>query len=399
MDVDEPPRAVSVPLQRAEQALLDKVNLRGAPHLHRQGLIGSSPVASLSAPSLTTGAPTSGVGFTNTGKSVSPTNSNPSLDELMSPCQESESGRSVDADNAPSIRMSVGSEPVFTGEVARTNNFQVTGVDQKPGAVVAGITKHSLLPCDTKGEAKAEPTPMRILEVPAQRVGGNDGDFDPGTNAKNSVIDYKLPRELHLDISPPLLSSYQNPICMVIQDMREQRMSLCQSLRQYVFVHAVVIEGALQIIDEEQGSWGDSGGSDDGPELDPSVFENAKESVGSEAQDAWIEDASARSGSQHFHFTTAVPASSVLSSSPSKGKRGPSPTELLKEDKTGALSLAKRPSVKRKTPSGDEIPPTFESNASVAGPVGVSAGSGIAVPLAIGPSSPEHGGWSGPAVE
>ncbi|KAI6153207.1 hypothetical protein BKA82DRAFT_3970023 [Pisolithus tinctorius] len=205
--------------------------------------------------------------------------------------------------------------------------------------------------------------------------GGSLACAPPSSSAsvsQNSVIDYKLPRELHLDISPPLLSSYQNPICMVIQDMREQRMSLCQSLRQYVFVHAVVIEGALQIIDEEQGSWGDSGGSDDGPELDPSVFENAKESVGT---------------------------SSVLSSSPSKGKRGPSPTELLKEDKTGALSLAKRPSVKRKTPSDDEIPPTFESNASVAGPVGVPAGSGIVVPLAIGPSLPEHGGWSGPAVE
>jgi hypothetical protein len=34
--------------------------------------------------------------------------------------------------------------------------------------------------------------------------------------------------------------------------MREQRMSLCQSLRQYVFAHRVILEGALEIVDEEK---------------------------------------------------------------------------------------------------------------------------------------------------
>ena len=34
--------------------------------------------------------------------------------------------------------------------------------------------------------------------------------------------------------------------------MREERMNLCQFLRQYVFVHRAIIEGALRIVDEEK---------------------------------------------------------------------------------------------------------------------------------------------------
>ncbi len=48
-----------------------------------------------------------------------------------------------------------------------------------------------------------------------------------------------------------MLTSFEDPVWEVVQDMREQRMSLCQSLRQYVFVHAAIIEGALMVVDEE----------------------------------------------------------------------------------------------------------------------------------------------------
>ncbi|KAF8633973.1 hypothetical protein AX15_001151 [Amanita polypyramis BW_CC] len=65
-------------------------------------------------------------------------------------------------------------------------------------------------------------------------------------------IDFKGPRRPHEDESPVELSSFGEPIWEVVQDMREQRMSLCQSLRQYVFVHAAIIEGALMIVDEER---------------------------------------------------------------------------------------------------------------------------------------------------
>ncbi|KIY45293.1 hypothetical protein FISHEDRAFT_28133, partial [Fistulina hepatica ATCC 64428] len=64
-------------------------------------------------------------------------------------------------------------------------------------------------------------------------------------NTARSGVGFKSPRALHSDLSPKVLSEFQDPILEVIQDMREQRMSLCQSLRQYVFVHAAVIEGAL----------------------------------------------------------------------------------------------------------------------------------------------------------
>lgn len=50
--------------------------------------------------------------------------------------------------------------------------------------------------------------------------------------------------------SPDLLAEIEEPIRQVLEDMREQRMSLCQSLRQYVFAHLVILEGALAIVDQ-----------------------------------------------------------------------------------------------------------------------------------------------------
>jgi len=109
------------------------------------------------------------------------------------------------------------------------------------------------------------------------------------------------------------LTSYEEPVWQVIQDMREQRMSLCQSLRQYVFVHAAVIEGALMVVDEER-------------------------------------EASGKSSPVTSHGPGRVRVNSaLLNVTPGKGKRGASPTELLKKDKKGDVSLAKRPSVKRKS--------------------------------------------------
>lgn len=65
-------------------------------------------------------------------------------------------------------------------------------------------------------------------------------------------IYFKVPRKLHQTNSLPLLSTLREPIREVLEDIREQRMSLCQSLRQYVFVHRVILEGALEIVDEEK---------------------------------------------------------------------------------------------------------------------------------------------------
>lgn len=84
---------------------------------------------------------------------------------------------------------------------------------------------------------------------------GNESLHDAAsgpTTAPPRTYENTQPRQLHVDRSPPLLSTYDEPIRRVVEDMREQRMSLCQSLRQYVFVHRAIIEGALMIIDEER---------------------------------------------------------------------------------------------------------------------------------------------------
>ncbi|KAK0208006.1 hypothetical protein DFS33DRAFT_1253436 [Desarmillaria ectypa] len=145
-------------------------------------------------------------------------------------------------------------------------------------------------------------------------------------------VDYKDPRPMHRSDSPRLLSSCDEPLWEVIQDMREQRMSLCQSLRQYVFVHAAIIEGALMVVDKE------------------------KEALGADNVEKMIQQQ--QNGPTH---SNAMPSSGpvfvyndiLTASSSSHGKRGASPTELLKEDKMGELRMSKRPSIKRKQRSHD----------------------------------------------
>ncbi|CED83806.1 Protein tyrosine phosphatase [Phaffia rhodozyma] len=48
------------------------------------------------------------------------------------------------------------------------------------------------------------------------------------------------------------LSDLQDPVLNVLEDMREQRMSLCQTLRQFVFAYRVIIQGTLDMVEEER---------------------------------------------------------------------------------------------------------------------------------------------------
>jgi protein-tyrosine phosphatase len=74
---------------------------------------------------------------------------------------------------------------------------------------------------------------------------------DSPPDEKPEGLNYKLPRELDaLRGSPPFPSDFREPVREVLEDMREQRMSLCQSLRQYVFAHRAIIEGTLDLVDE-----------------------------------------------------------------------------------------------------------------------------------------------------
>lgn len=136
-----------------------------------------------------------------------------------------------------------------------------------------------------------------------------------------SPLDYSIPRELHREDSPPLLSSFEDPVREILEDMRQQRMSLCQSLRQYVFVHSAVIEGSLQILDEEVEKATKAG-----------IFSSGS---GSTSVSSFI---------FHTKETSPLPTVTVVHST---GKRGASPTELPKEGKQGEVVLSKRPSLKR----------------------------------------------------
>ena len=133
------------------------------------------------------------------------------------------------------------------------------------------------------------------------------------------------------------LGSFGEPILEVVQDMREQRMSLCQSLRQYVFVHAAIIEGALMIVDEER----------------------QRGMTVNQATVAVPLGQSTLSGIQCKAILNLSPMakrcrpiglslrSNGLKSAVLTGKRVASPTELPKEDKQGEVLLSKRPSLHR----------------------------------------------------
>jgi hypothetical protein len=122
-----------------------------------------------------------------------------------------------------------------------------------------------------------------------------------------------------------------------------------------------VLEGVLALVDEEHtlygaawteaetylGGWrGDSARAGEDEDEDAPM-----DSAGAATQARAIAALStnATRGMQSVSQATRGPPSSTTpSTSPSKGKRGASPTELPHEDALGALSLAKRPSTKRR---------------------------------------------------
>jgi len=82
--------------------------------------------------------------------------------------------------------------------------------------------------------------------IPNQRQ--RDAGPEAGDDKEADI--YALSSDEFSPSSPDLLTEIEEPIRQVLEDMREQRMSLCQSLRQYVFVHLAILEGALAIVDQ-----------------------------------------------------------------------------------------------------------------------------------------------------
>lgn len=394
MEIDCPPRSVSLPLQptyASTAGLQPAVRSR-----HHKPTLGSSPVARFSSPIPgTMERSISFFGGDAADDSALRSRLDLDSDELASPPQEFESGESADIKGSGKDSQAVSDE---SGELAvptksKSNlrlNTELSSL-KVPGS---GSAKNPPLSSrGTKGKKRAIPLVPLVLDD-----SGVLGAFEHDQRAvDHPVIDYKLPRELHSDLSPPLISSFAEPICTVIQDMREQRMSLCQSLRQYVFVHAAVVEGVLRIVDEERELCGTSGDTSPAERRPGASVRTGGRRCGHNEAKAWfggsdkaevvatrpdLEHGSIPHRSRPLHPMTQPlnhwssegnmgcdrvslpPTSSSGVPSPSKGKRAPSPTELLREDKTGALSSNKRPSIHRKRTSykGDQF--SFESTKS-----------------------------------
>lgn len=64
----------------------------------------------------------------------------------------------------------------------------------------------------------------------------------------------KFAPERNLTREPTPISGMGTPVRHILAGIRRQRMSLCQSLRQYIFVYRSVITGFLDLVDEERGS-------------------------------------------------------------------------------------------------------------------------------------------------
>ncbi|KAJ7293893.1 hypothetical protein C8J57DRAFT_1043427 [Mycena rebaudengoi] len=194
-----------------------------------------------------------------------------------------------------------------------------------PLAVRRGYADHRLRTFSDPSAADTRPPAVSATSSSTTSSGEDSSEQKSNTER----VDYKLPRALHAQegAAPVRLSAMEDPIWEVVQDMREQRMSLCQSLRQYVFVHAAIIEGALMVLDEERAALG----------------------LGAGALMDMMQPGGWRGTQPQLH-----PVCDESQSTSSTGKRLASPTELPKEDKKGEIVLSKRPSIKRKQPSMDE---------------------------------------------
>lgn len=446
MNVDRPPRSSSAPLHPASGIVVStesnashagKFNLR--PRVRQT--IGSSPMASFSTPALPTASVTSSDPFFEGEDPVSRTSSTPSSDPssdgLLSLPRSSDSGGNADVEAVSgknSLLSSDESEDVVSSQQAKSRPkaaetisvFSAAPGQGKMIQTTSALKQHKPINKIKPSAAQVAVAPSSmppVLEFVEEKNPDAEqvsSELDQRT-AGHAVIDYKLPRQLHQDLSPAPLMSHTNPIWTIVQDMREQRMSLCQSLRQYVFVHAAVIEGALMMVDEERELWGECSASEGSPdsvrvsnisEGEGRLDDNDLRKTPSKNPDSMeilslgrtqasrdrtrsssaVGMRSSASGSQMHHTS-----SSVVLSSPSKWKRGPSPTELLREDKSGIISFAKRPSIKRRTLSNEKALTVFElaAGASQGETGGLSTvEGGDTTHLGMGPMTPE---WNGPS--
>jgi len=252
------------------------------------------------------------------------------------------------------------SSPLGSSEDYSTGGLSVFGLANQ-GETTAATS----LPSSHKRTSDGESASTKDCQHPSRsrHESGNAPRSQPPETIENThprPFDYADPRAMFVDEeTPPLLSTFGEPIRRILEDMREQRMSLCQSLRQYVFVHRAIVEGSLMIVDEEKEREKEAKfirqyEDTHVPPKRPSLSEIRYTTRSAEQAPA------SKNTTQPVQFIsnpllTAGSSVSVSSEYASMGffapvrnaKRNASPTEL-KEDSTGDPDLSKRPSTKRR---------------------------------------------------
>lgn len=175
--------------------------------------------------------------------------------------------RQQDSDSLSALAMSRSPSPPLSGATTSIG----------PGSVIPPISDFK----NTRRHAERHPastsssaydyTAPRKIRLPREirsYLDVKDASFSSGPSAPITIPGQEqtssdILSSISSDSSTPSpLSEIDEPIRQVLEDMRLQRMSLCQSLRQYVFVHLAIIEGSLAILDEVKAELAASGDSE-----------------------------------------------------------------------------------------------------------------------------------------
>jgi hypothetical protein len=119
---------------------------------------------------------------------------------------------------------------------------------------------------------------------------------------------------------------------------------MCQSLRQYVFVHKAILEGALRMVDEEATREQELGNEmkEELPKPEAAFAEKPKV-----VRPTHI-DLPPPVAPKTLDLLSRL-SGSVAADSEQNGKRRATPTELVKTNSGGEVSVSKRPSIRRGT--------------------------------------------------